>query len=103
MPSQYIRIEEAAARANVHERTIRMFVRQGKLTVYQRHGSRALLFDPDEIDSLVAVRRIKRPSFEAVEAEARRIATLAPPLTPEQRERIASILLSGNGIREGAA
>lgn len=103
MASQYLRIEEAAARANVHERTIRVYVKQGRLTAYRRAGSRALLFDPAELDTLTAARPVNRPTFHAIEAEARRIATLAPPLTPEQRERIASILLSGSDVREGAA
>ncbi|MEJ6013981.1 helix-turn-helix domain-containing protein [Corynebacterium sp. H127] len=49
---QYESIQEAAARARVHTKTVRRWIAQGKLTAY-RPSSRIIRLDAAEVDAMM--------------------------------------------------
>lgn len=103
---------EAARRLSVTDKTVASWAKQGRITEY-RFGPSSHRYDAAEIDALIASSRrapgssatAEDPEVSAIRAErAARLAEHveraladAPPLTAEQKLRIASILTRPTG------
>lgn len=55
-PSRLASIDEGAARAGLHPKTVRRYIKEGRLTGY-RVGVKFLRVDLDEIDGLIQPER----------------------------------------------
>lgn len=93
---QYESIAEAAIRSGLCEKTLRNYVRQGRLTGY-RLGVRALRLDPAEVDALIQpIVRDDAPAVAAVDDDyIKQLVDTFPPLNDTQRSRLAVLLLGG--------
>lgn len=83
---RYASLAEAASYARIHPKTLRRRIDAGELTGY-RLGSRILRVDLDEVDAML------QPNAKTAEHISKLVDTF-PPLTDEQRDRLA-VLLNG--------
>ncbi|KAA9134842.1 helix-turn-helix domain-containing protein [Microbacterium caowuchunii] len=83
-PSPWGTVQEAAAQLRVDPRTIRRQIAAGKIRAVQL-GPKVIRVD---MDSLV-------PPADPLAAHVAALVADAPPLTPEQRDKIAAILRGG--------
>lgn len=95
-PKNLAAVKDGAKHINVHPKTLRRYIAEGLITGY-RVGPRNLRVDLDELDKFARpVRRAENAEPQPTELE-RRIAKAvaeAPPLTPEQRDRLALLFRS---------
>jgi excisionase family DNA binding protein len=100
-------ISEAAEYYDVNPKTIRRWIKSGHITGI-RIGPKLLRVDLDELDALPRDRRAddkdlpdaKRDlAAETLAEHVARVIAQAPPLTDEQRTRIAALLRTGSGAR----
>lgn len=58
MPKHYITVREAAARLRVHDRTVRAYLREGRLTRYtiRTAKSHRVRLDESEVERMVQAR-----------------------------------------------
>lgn len=100
---RYVKSHEAAAYIGVTPRTIRKMVADGRITAY-RNGSRILRVDLNELDAAMTRVRRPQPAAETLETRAaeyiRKLLDQAPPLTDDQRTRLAELLAP---VRKGGA
>lgn len=83
---------EAAARKGVSTKTIRRLIANGTLPA-KRLGSRLLIVDVEDVDALgEAVVPEMKTAAEIIRAEAMRVVSEAPKLTPEQLDKICALL-----------
>ncbi|GAA4880606.1 MerR family DNA-binding transcriptional regulator [Pseudonocardia benzenivorans] len=91
-PLSYLPPKVVADRLGVTVQTVRRYAKIGRLTRYELPSGRPR-FDPREVDALLAA---PQTADEQAEDEIRRYARAlvdqAPPLTPAQRDRLASLL-----------
>lgn len=87
-------IREAAEHHGVHHNTIRRRIADGTLTAY-RFGPRIVRVDLDELAEAFHPAHDRDARGEEVAQHVARVIADAPPLTDEQRERIASLLRAG--------
>jgi excisionase family DNA binding protein len=86
-------IKTTSEQYGVSEQTLRRYIAQGKITGY-RLGPRMIRVDLDEVEAL-----LKPISTEAINREAE----ADPPLTVEQRARIAVLLTTPQQVGGGDA
>lgn len=85
---RYAKVSEAAKHIRCSERTILQMIADGRLSGY-RSGKRLVRVDLDELDAVI------QPSSDAIAAHIEKIIENSPPLSPAQRDRIATILRGG--------
>lgn len=91
----YETVPSAARRLGVTPRTLHRRIAQGELVAY-RSGPRIVRLDPADVDALLAPTKtpVQRESLAAETADyIARLVAEAPPLTAEQRSRLAVLLL----------
>lgn len=96
-PSVRLPLPEAAEHAGVHISTLRRRIHRGELpavSIGNRHFvSLADLDNPSQPAPVpVAPKQVRTAAFDELEAAARRVAASAPPLSADQRARLASLL-----------
>lgn len=97
-------IRAAAAKYGIHTNTIRRRIADGTIRAY-RFGPRVVRVDLDELDAafgpaaepngVEAPSAPQRNRAEMLAEHVARVVAQAPPLTDEQRERIAALLRAG--------
>lgn len=90
----YLTVVEAAKYANVSQRTIWRWIRAGTLPA-RKFGEHSTRIRQDDLERMA--RRIA--AEDPVEEYVRRLLKDWPPLTREQRDRIAVLLHTGNAGR----
>lgn len=90
--SDYLTVPEAAIYANVSQRTIWRRIRTGALPA-RKFGERCTRVRKEDLERLADLLTVEDP----VEDYARRLMQSWPPLTPEQRDRLATLLHARNG------
>lgn len=101
-PRRYATTAEAAAYIGVTPRTVRQMIADKRIAAY-RNGSRIIRIDLDELDA--AMTRIggevEEPARKSTATEyIEKLLAEAPPLTDEQRVRLAELLAP---VRKGGA
>lgn len=96
MPTNLITKQAAAERASCSVKTIQRLIAAGTLPAY-KVGARGVRIDVDELDA--ALRQHPARSCSAAGSSlaehVARVVAAAPPLSPEQRDRIAALLRAG--------
>lgn len=83
---------EAAARKGVSTKTIRRLIADGTLPA-KRLGPRLIKIDVEDVDALGEdVVPETKTAAEIIRAEALRVVSEAPKLTPEQLDQICALL-----------
>jgi excisionase family DNA binding protein len=92
VPAKFISIREVCDEYGLSDKTVRRKIKTGELDAY-RCGPRLIKLDPDQVHAqlLKPVTATER----AVDAAIERIVAAAPPLTDDQRNRIAALLRTG--------
>ena len=93
--SNLITKRAAAERAACSVKTIHRLIADGTLVAY-RVGARGVRIDPDELDATLRERpHGLHADRDKLSAYIAGVVATAPPLTPEQRDRIANLLRAG--------
>jgi len=87
----HVGISEASKQTGISPRTIRRYIAKGELAAI-RVGPKILKVDLDEVRALI--RPVSVPP-DALEQRMKELIAQAPPLSDEQRERIAALLRRG--------
>lgn len=77
--------EQAAARWQVHPKTVRNWISRGLITGYRLPGMRAVRVDPDEIERAMAVipATVARPGIQRPQFGGHKIVTVVPSVDQE--------------------
>lgn len=95
--SVYLSSTEVAHRLGLAPVTVRRLVNREGLPAHR--VARRLRFNPEEVDAWMQAREgAHSTSAENYRATIRRLVDEAPPLTSEQRDRIAAILSGGREV-----
>lgn len=95
---RYLSTIEAAEYFGVHPQTIRNWLRKGKIKAHRSPGEHLYRFDLKELEAATA-----EVNSNALSAYVERILADAPPLSDEQRTRLAELLRPVRTTTGGAA
>lgn len=90
----FVTVREAAELRRSHPETIRRHIREGKLRAYRSGGKFLLRRDDLTLDEAYAG-PMPTSSAQELDEHIARLVDAAPPLTPEQRDRLAVLLNGG--------
>jgi excisionase family DNA binding protein len=100
VPGNLISIREVCDRFGLSDKTIRRKIKDGTLVAY-RCGERLIKLDADQVEG-VLLRPVGGRSDETIQSAVATVVAAAPPLTAEQRDRIAAILRGGSSGGDAA-
>ena len=106
-PRRLATVQDASALYGIHPNTLRRRLKDRTITAYRLAGGRAIRVDLDELDRVLmrrdeATQRISddgsASSTDTSDHDCwlQQVIAKAPPLTREQRDRIAAILRGGD-------